>query len=893
MTLFARQLLTPPTVHGTGGTPTPKVSVILPTYSRGDNGLLDRAIASVLAQTFTDFELIVMDDGSRDSTAARLAHWVAQDARVIHVRHEQNSGLPALRVNEALLRARGEFCAYQFDDDQWTPQALEVLVQALEQQPEFDVAYGRATLSLPSGEIIELGAPFNYSKLVAGNYIANNSLLHRRSVFTRFGGYDMHVLMRRLCDWDLWLRWSRQVRFLFVDAQVSLVEAAMEHSLGSTVPADVFSARARMALPRDAALTPERLPDYDLCQMHDLRHLGPAKLEALWRQQIGPFWDRHPQWVPDLSPARPRPLHVLVAKADFDTTVDITIHNFAARLAEDFVFTFMPQVQVDQQALSHADMLLLHRTIDYHAQGLLEQARQLGKPVLFLMDDDLLTLHEVSDEFWYLAPGSPCHGVLQNLIREADLCLTYSPGMQQSVLPLTSRQVLLQTSIQEHWLTRAQARIDETSIDPANQTPPSPATEVVHLAFAGGGARQEEFATLWPALVAASARWRERLHVHFWGFTPQGLEQLQSPYDCTGFTFSYNEYLRRLTERGFDLMLAPLFTATAAKRAKCPIKFLEITAAGAVGLYSDVEPYAVVEHGVTGYKCANTVAAWTETLLQALEQSAAQRRTMLKQALQVVRSQFSAEVQAPQLAAALDAACLQQRCRNPERAITYLVSDASALAALRPYAELLQAYDVPVHWLWLGTEPAPDAALPATAVWWPGPSSAGSPLGATDIAHWLQQQNIALVHAVTLPEPWHQALQQAGLALVLSPPPGSTPAADQARPAPAQWLIGPDWPTLNAWAEPWALPARKIPAPHPDRAATHASALFLSYLQAQNLAPHAAHNEWALQKAAVLPPPLPRSWTQQLRQQRWVQGAQMRLFQHWHGLRRRWGSRHR
>src|ERR1039457_4039892 len=98
----------------------PDVSIILPTYCRGDNGLLKRAIDTVLSQSFSSFELIVMDDGSTDGTADLIAAYVKADDRVIHVRHDRNCGLPALRVNEGLLMARGELCAYQFDDDQWT-----------------------------------------------------------------------------------------------------------------------------------------------------------------------------------------------------------------------------------------------------------------------------------------------------------------------------------------------------------------------------------------------------------------------------------------------------------------------------------------------------------------------------------------------------------------------------------------------------------------------------------------------------------------------------------------------------------------------------------------------------------------------------------------------------
>jgi len=121
--------------HSPGLIRNPHVSIILPTYCRGDNGLLKRAIQSVLSQTFESFELIVMDDGSTDGTADIISSYVKADDRVIHVRHDSNSGLPALRVNEGLLMARGEFCAYQFDDDQWTDTALATLLGELRKTP--------------------------------------------------------------------------------------------------------------------------------------------------------------------------------------------------------------------------------------------------------------------------------------------------------------------------------------------------------------------------------------------------------------------------------------------------------------------------------------------------------------------------------------------------------------------------------------------------------------------------------------------------------------------------------------------------------------------------------------------------------------------------------------
>src|SRR5216683_1163223 len=122
----------------------PAVSVVLPTYSRYRTGQLERAISSVLQQTFADLELIVVDDGSRDGSFQALQALRARDSRIVHVRHERNCGLPGLRVNEGIELARGRFLAFQFDDDHWRRHALEVLVKKMRSSTSSCVTLGKA-----------------------------------------------------------------------------------------------------------------------------------------------------------------------------------------------------------------------------------------------------------------------------------------------------------------------------------------------------------------------------------------------------------------------------------------------------------------------------------------------------------------------------------------------------------------------------------------------------------------------------------------------------------------------------------------------------------------------------------------------------------------------------
>lgn len=123
-----------------GGRGTPRVTVFIPAYNREAH--IAAAVGSVLAQTFTDFELLVIDDGSTDATVAVVEAF--RDPRIVIVRHEQNQGIPRTR-NHALERARGEYLANLDSDDLCHPRRLERQVAFLDAHPDHAVvgAWGR------------------------------------------------------------------------------------------------------------------------------------------------------------------------------------------------------------------------------------------------------------------------------------------------------------------------------------------------------------------------------------------------------------------------------------------------------------------------------------------------------------------------------------------------------------------------------------------------------------------------------------------------------------------------------------------------------------------------------------------------------------------------------
>ncbi len=177
------------------------VSVVMPVRDRA--GLVGTAIESVQAQRYQDWELLIVDDGSTDGTAAAVAKYLA-DPRITYFRQEP-AGAPAAR-NAALARATGTLTAYLDSDNQWEPDFLLKMVAAFA-NPAVQCAYGALIYAdaKPQERRI-LWDDFDRSRLQEGNFIDLNVLAHRSALFAQHGTFDTEL--KRLADWDLILRFT-------------------------------------------------------------------------------------------------------------------------------------------------------------------------------------------------------------------------------------------------------------------------------------------------------------------------------------------------------------------------------------------------------------------------------------------------------------------------------------------------------------------------------------------------------------------------------------------------------------------------------------------------------------------------------------------------------------
>ena len=196
--------------------PAPKISVIMPTYNRAR--YLGEAIRSVLGQTWSDLELLVVDDGSTDGTRALVE--AIGDERVRYL-PQSHRGIGAA-MNTGLRAARGEYVARLDSDDVWLPDMLEATCSVLELRPEVDIAYGKGQAMDARGRPLRQtlgmlerfpGDPFR--SMLYDDFTCNVAMLVRRACFEQYGFFDESLVASE--DWDMWLRLSRHCAFAFVD----------------------------------------------------------------------------------------------------------------------------------------------------------------------------------------------------------------------------------------------------------------------------------------------------------------------------------------------------------------------------------------------------------------------------------------------------------------------------------------------------------------------------------------------------------------------------------------------------------------------------------------------------------------------------------------------------
>jgi len=181
----------------------PRISIVLPTYNQAK--YLPEALASVFSQTYRDFELVVVNDGSTDETASILTEYRTRYDFILI--EQQNQGLPKA-LNVGFRQAQGEYLTWTSSDNILLPDMLARLSTELDEYPEVGLVYADWYVIDEMGRIIAVARSRDYDRLLLlrTNYI-NACFLYRRECQEKIGWYNTRFSGAE--DWDYWLRISK------------------------------------------------------------------------------------------------------------------------------------------------------------------------------------------------------------------------------------------------------------------------------------------------------------------------------------------------------------------------------------------------------------------------------------------------------------------------------------------------------------------------------------------------------------------------------------------------------------------------------------------------------------------------------------------------------------
>ena len=200
------------------------ITIVIPTYNR--YGLLKVAIDSVLDQSYRDFELIVIDDGSTDDTHALVRSY---GDSLVYLKQE-NQGPSAAR-NRGIEESRGSLVAFLDSDDRWHPDKLLIQIEAMEEEPGYLISH-TGEVWYRNGELLRQKKKhqklpgYIFERSLSMCMVSMSTVIARRELFDHIGCFDEKLPCCE--DYDFWLRASLRYPFLLVDQPLTFKEGGRE-----------------------------------------------------------------------------------------------------------------------------------------------------------------------------------------------------------------------------------------------------------------------------------------------------------------------------------------------------------------------------------------------------------------------------------------------------------------------------------------------------------------------------------------------------------------------------------------------------------------------------------------------------------------------------------------
>ena len=233
---------------------TPLVSVIIPTYNRG--WIIQEAIDSVLDQDFSDYELIVVDDGSGDNTLEILGAY----GKAIAVLHQSNKGVSAAR-NRGIAEASGRLIAFLDSDDLWLPGKLATQVKFFEENADALInqtqeIWIRNGLRVNPKKRHHKFSGMIFERSLALCLVSPSAAMLKKNLFDTVGVFDEHLPACE--DYDLWLRISCRYPVHLIDSPLIIKRGGHDDQLSKAAGLDKYRIQSLMNIIDSDLLTPQQ-----------------------------------------------------------------------------------------------------------------------------------------------------------------------------------------------------------------------------------------------------------------------------------------------------------------------------------------------------------------------------------------------------------------------------------------------------------------------------------------------------------------------------------------------------------------------------------------------------------------------------------------------------------
>ena len=382
----------------------PKISVLLPTFRRARNGFFERAVMSVLNQTFKDLELIIIDDASTDGTKDLIKYFMETDERVHCIRHKENVGLPAISEYEGYMKSRGEYIAFIFDDNEWDKEYIQkTLLFMIREKVKASFGTVKLYYGEKENEYISLGEEKNKNEMNAifrTNFIGNAGVILHKEVIENVGLYDPHVSLKRICDWDLWIRVFQKYDLEFTNIESSTEHGfKLEDSLGNTENLDLWVGLEQMSFNRDELLKPCNFLEYDIFKLNNnSTELFVDTVEKeiknyenkYWLNKENNFYDK----ITELKSNRNRKekKRIVVVSDSLDATLNVSFLRYK-NILDDVIFRLENSVTLTKEMLVYSDAFIFLRKLKAYDK-IIQICKEIQIPYYYYIDDNFIILEE-------------------------------------------------------------------------------------------------------------------------------------------------------------------------------------------------------------------------------------------------------------------------------------------------------------------------------------------------------------------------------------------------------------------------------------------------------------------------------------------------------------------